>query len=370
MERAEMPATNVSQDIAQPGFGVDVGIVLQLADGKIQACNAAAELILGFTLKQIQGCDSNASLWQAIHEDGSPFPGEAHPITIARSTRRSVLGVMMGLYQPNGELIWLQIDAEPLFQAGETTPWAAVATFRDMTDQRSTSPVQPRLPVDLPTQRTVLIVDDCLEDRETFRSYLKQDHRCRYRILEAETGAEALEIYQQVELDAVLLDYSLPDYEGLELLHLMQQQNPRHVPIVLVTGQGRESIAVRLLKAGAEDYLIKGSLTAADMQAAVTDAIDKTELRLRLRQSQERERLVAQIAQQIRRSLDLTTILNTTVEAVRQLFDTDRVLIFRFHADWSGTVIAESVSAEWRAVLSTTMLDPSGQTHLKLLRVA
>lgn len=75
-----MPATNVSQDIAQPGFGVDVGIVLQLADGKIQACNAAAELILGFTLEQIQGCNSNDSLWQAIHEDGSPFPGEAHPI--------------------------------------------------------------------------------------------------------------------------------------------------------------------------------------------------------------------------------------------------------------------------------------------------
>ena len=69
------------------------------------------------------------------------------------------------------------------------------------------------------------------------------------------------------------------------------------MPTVLVTGQGSESIAVRLLKAGAEDYLIKGGLTAVDMQAAIADAIDKTELRLRLRQSQERERLVAQIAQ-------------------------------------------------------------------------
>ncbi|XHX78298.1 MAG: response regulator [Stenomitos frigidus ULC029] len=360
MERPELPvSTGISQNIAQPEFRVDdVGMVLQLADGKIQACNATAELILGFTLEQMQGSNSNDSLWQAIHEDGSPFPGEAHPATIALSTGRSILGVMMGLYQPNGELMWLQIDAEPLFQAGETTSWAAVSTFRDRTAQRSTAPVQPRLPVDLPTQRTVLIVDDCLEDRETFRRYLNQDHRYRYRLLEAETGAEALEIYQQVELDAVLLDYSLPDYEGLELLHLMQQQNPRHVPIVLVTGQGSESIAVRLLKAGAEDYLIKGSLTTADLQAAIRDAIDKTELRLRLRQSQERERLVAHIAQQIRQSLDLATILNTTVEEVRQLFDTDRVLIFRFHPDWSGTVIAESVGAEWSAVLSTTIIDP------------
>ncbi len=360
MEQSELTAsTEIGQNSAQPGLGVDeVGIVLQLADGKIQACNPAAELILRFTLEQIQGRDSNDGLWQAIHEDGSPFPGETHPISLALSTGRAILGVIMGLYQPNGELIWLQIDAEPLFQAGETKPWAAITTFRDITDQRPTVPVQPRLPVDLPTQRTVLIVDDCLEDRETFRRYLNQDHRYRYRILEAETGAEALEIYQQVELDAVLLDYSLPDYEGLELLQIMQQQRSYYVPIMLVTGQGSETLAVRLLKAGAEDYLIKGNITTASLQAAITDAIDKTELRLRLRQSQERERLVAQIAQQIRQSLDLATILTTTVEEVRQLFDTDRVLIFRFNPDWSGTVIAESVGADWRSVLSTTMLDP------------
>jgi PAS domain S-box-containing protein len=365
MERLE-PLTsspNISQNTAQLEVGVDeVGILLQLANGKIQACNTAAELILGFTLEQMQGRDSNDALWQAIHEDGSPFLGETHPISIALSTGRSILGVIMGLYQPNGKLMWLQIDAQPLFQAGETTPWAAVATFRDITAQRPTVLVQPRLPVDLPAQRTVLIVDDCLEDRETFRRYLSQDHRYRYRVLAAETGAEALEIYQQVELDAVLLDYCLPDYEGLELLHIMQQQNLCHVPIVVVTGQGSESLAVQLLKAGAEDYLIKGSMTIADLQAAITDAIDKTELRLRLRQSQERERLVAQIAQQIRQSLDLETILNTTVEEVRQLFDTDRVLIFRFHPDWSGTVIAESVGAEWTSVMSITMRDPCWAT--------
>ena len=240
MERSDLPASpSIGQNLAPPE-GDEVGMVLQLADGKIQACNAAAELILGFTLEQMQGSDPNDSLWRAIHEDGSPFPGEAHPATIALSTGRPILGVMMGLYQPNGELRWLQIDAQPLFQAGETTAWAAVSTFRDRTAQRSPPAVEPRLAINLPIQRTVLLVDDCLEDRETFRRYLNQDCRYRYRILEAETGAEALEIYQQVELDAVLLDYCLPDYEGLELLHLMQQQNLRQVPIVLVTGQGSE----------------------------------------------------------------------------------------------------------------------------------
>jgi PAS domain S-box-containing protein len=361
MDQSELPVSSakINQNTAQLGFEVDsVGMVLQLADGKIQACNTAAELILRFTVEQIQGCDSSDPRWQAIHEDGSPFPGEDHPISIALFTGRSILGVVMGLYQLNGELIWLQIDAQPLFQAGETKPWAAVATFLDITAQRSVFPAQQRLLVDLSAERTVLIVDDCLEDREIFRRYLHQEDRYRYRILEAETGAEALEIYQQVKLDAVLLDYSLPDYEGLELLHIMQQQQHSYrVPIVVVTGQGSEALATQLFKSGIEDYLVKGHMTAAELQSAIADAIKKTELRFQLRQSQERERLVAQIAQQIRQSLDLTTILDTTVEEVLRLFDTDRVLVLRLNPDRSGTIIAEAVAADWRSVLSTTVID-------------
>jgi len=277
-------------------------------------------------------------------------------VAIALSTGESVLGVVMGLYQPSGKLIWLEIDGLPLFQAGETTPWAAVAMFRDITAQRAASA---ECIAANSIHRTVLIVEDCAEDREMYRRYLSRDpHNC-YRILEAATGAAALEICQSVELDAVLLDYYLPDYEGLELLHTLKNyQMSRHVPILLVTGQGNESLAVQILKAGAEDYLIKGDLSAADLQNAIASAIDRTDLRLRLRQSRERERLVARIAGQIRQSLDLTTILNTTVEEVRQLFDTDRVLIFQFNPDWSGTVIAESVGAEWRAVLSEKITDP------------
>jgi PAS domain S-box-containing protein len=363
MERPEMPDSSIEavQSVSLPVSADEVGMVLQLADGKIQACNGAAERILGFTLEQIQGHDSCDCMWQTIHEDGSPFPGETHPVAIALSTGQSILGVIMGLYQPSGELIWLQIDSQPLFQAGETTPWAAVATFRDITAQRSADPAsaQPRLPaVDPPTQRTVLIIEDCAADREAYRRYLSQEVRYRYRIIEVETGEEALEICRQVELDAVVLDYCLPDYEGLELLRLLSHQLSGHVPIVMVTGQGSELLAVQTFKAGAEDYLIKGDLTASELQTAIAEAIDKTDLRLRLRQSQERERLVAEISQQIRQSLDLKTILNTTVSEVRHLFDTDRVLIFRFRPDWSGTVIAESVGAEWKAVLATTMTDP------------
>jgi PAS domain S-box-containing protein len=205
--------------------------------------------------------------------------------------------------------------------------------------------------------RTVLIVEDCAEDRDLYRRYL-QESRDRYQILEAETGADAIALVNSAKIDAVLLDNCLPDYSGLELLSVLQTKLSYQPPIIVATGQGSETLAVDILKAGAEDYLIKGHLTAAKLQTAIATAIEKAELRLRIHQGEKRERLVAQVAQQIRQSLDFKTILETTVEAVRQLFRTSRVLIFQLHADGSGTIIAESVGAAWRSVLNETLVDP------------
>ena len=353
---ADLDQSPVTQSLSE------AGIVLQLANGTIQACNGSAEGILGFTLEQIQGHDSNDCIWQTIHEDGSPFPGETHPASVALATGQSVFGVVMGLYRPKGDLVWIQIDANPLFQAGDSTPWAAIATFRDITAQRgttvfSTGRTQSSSSSSFP-RHTLLIVEDSAEDREIYRRYLNQDAHHRYRILEAETGEDALEICQRISVDAILLDYLLPDFDGLELLQTLLTQTQNAVPILLMTGYGNEALAVQVLKAGAEDYLIKDVLVAPDLQVAVQSAIQKTELRAQLRHAQERERLVTQIAQQIRQSLELSTILETTVTKVRQLLQTDRVTIFRFNLDWSVLAVAESVGEGWRSILLESIQDP------------
>ncbi|MBW4418167.1 MAG: PAS domain S-box protein [Myxacorys californica WJT36-NPBG1] len=70
------------------------------------------------------------------------------------------------------------------------------------------------------------------------------------------------------------------------------------------------------------------------------------------------ENLVAHIAQRIRQSLNLDEILQTTVDEVRQVLQTDRVLLFRFTPDWRGTIAVESVGEEWTAILSTKIYDP------------
>ncbi len=77
-----------------------------------------------------------------------------------------------------------------------------------------------------------------------------------------------------------------------------------------------------------------------------------------VRQKQaERERLVGQIAQHIHQSLDLREILSTTVSEVRQFLQTERVFIYRFWEDWSGSVVVESVASGWSPILGTTIKD-------------
>jgi diguanylate cyclase (GGDEF)-like protein/PAS domain S-box-containing protein len=75
------------------------------------------------------------------------------------------------------------------------------------------------------------------------------------------------------------------------------------------------------------------------------------------RQAQ-RERLMGEIAQRIRQSLDLEEILQTTVSEVRQFLRVDRVFIYRFEPDWSGVVAFESVEEPWLPTLGRNLIDP------------
>ncbi|MBE9182501.1 GAF domain-containing protein [Oculatella sp. LEGE 06141] len=67
--------------------------------------------------------------------------------------------------------------------------------------------------------------------------------------------------------------------------------------------------------------------------------------------------ILAAMALRIRESLNLETILQTAVDEVRQFLQTDRVIIYRFNPDMSGTVVVESVAAGWRPALNSTLKD-------------
>ncbi|MBE9229302.1 PAS domain-containing protein [Phormidium sp. LEGE 05292] len=77
-----------------------------------------------------------------------------------------------------------------------------------------------------------------------------------------------------------------------------------------------------------------------------------------LQEKFEQQRLIMEITQKIRQSLNIEEIFQTTVNEIRQLLQTDRVIIFQFDPKWRGTVVAESVGTHWIAILSTEIYDP------------
>ena len=88
------------------------------------------------------------------------------------------------------------------------------------------------------------------------------------------------------------------------------------------------------------------------MQLAISGAIETVQLRAQLQLRIEREKVVAQITRQIHQSLDLDEILQTTVAEVRHFLHSDRVLVFRLEQPGTGMVVAESLAAGCRSLLS------------------
>ncbi len=86
-----------------------------------------------------------------------------------------------------------------------------------------------------------------------------------------------------------------------------------------------------------------------------------------LRSLADRQRLASEIAQRIRQSLDLPSVLTAAVEEVRQLLQTDRVVLYRFDPDWQGEIVVESVGDRWRPTVGARVQDECFRTtHVPL----
>ena len=111
-----------------------IGTIFQLANGSIQGCNLDAEEILGYTAEQLREVAYFDPPWRTIHQDGANFPPETHPGINSIRTGKAYADIIMGFYQANGDLVWLSVDSQPLFQA-DTQPYGAIITFREITNQ-------------------------------------------------------------------------------------------------------------------------------------------------------------------------------------------------------------------------------------------
>jgi len=118
---------------------VHEGVVMQAGDGQIVEANASAEKVLGLSRDELLGRTSIDPRWRAVHEDGSPFPGEEHYSLQTLRTGKPYVNGVMGVHKPDGELAWLLINTRPLFLTQPERPDAVVASFIDITELKEAS---------------------------------------------------------------------------------------------------------------------------------------------------------------------------------------------------------------------------------------
>lgn len=124
------------------------------------------------------------------------------------------------------------------------------------------------------SKKTILTIDDEIHILELIRYNLEN---AGYNVLQAESGEEGLEILENKEIDAVLLDLMLPGIDGLEVLRRIRT-NPtkRKTPVIMLTAKGEEFDKVLGLEMGADDYIAK-PFSVREMQARLKAVLRRIE---------------------------------------------------------------------------------------------
>ncbi len=149
---------------------------------------------------------------------------------------------------------------------------------------------------------TLLLVDDDVVDRMAVRRALKEAGVMAdcHEVADADTALAAL---QSRAFDCVLLDYRLPKTDGLELLKRIQAFGIT-TPVIALTGQGDEQLAVEMMRAGASDYLAKQSLSADRLHRSLRHAIAMAQVEADRRLALEREKAAREEAQAANQAKD------------------------------------------------------------------
>jgi signal transduction histidine kinase len=117
----------------------------------------------------------------------------------------------------------------------------------------------------------ILIVDDDQVDRMAICRALNRAEM-KISLTEVENFVDAIAILNTTTFDCILLDYSLPDQTGLALVQAIRQIGIKQ-PLVVLTGQGDEQIAVEVMKAGAVDYLTKSRISPETLSQTLRNAV-------------------------------------------------------------------------------------------------
>ncbi len=119
----------------------------------------------------------------------------------------------------------------------------------------------------------ILLIEDNKGDAQLVKIYMK-DAAFKYELFVADTFFEGMDILNKQEVDIVLLDLSLPDSQGFKTLN-KYMENVLNIPVIVLTGVNNEIVGNQAVKAGAQDFLVKGQFDGKLLGRAIRYAIQR-----------------------------------------------------------------------------------------------
>ncbi len=158
----------------------------------------------------------------------------------------------------------------------------------------------------------ILIVDDDIEILTMLNSILSEEG---YTVYRAESGEQALDVFQAQPVDLVITDMSMPGIGGLEVLHRIKQLDP-NIEVIILTGHATFENAVKALREdGAFNYLTKPLENIEDLIITVKRAIEKSKLRL------ENKNLIEELKREVEERKKIDQALLRSKTNLQSVFD-------------------------------------------------
>ncbi len=125
----------------------------------------------------------------------------------------------------------------------------------------------------------ILVVDDDMSIGEFFTELLKDS----YDMTVANLGEEGFRKCQEIEPDILLLDVRLPDISGIDVFERVKKTSPPHPTVIMITANRDVESAIRAMKLGAFDYLLKPFGTNEELLVVIEKAVEDRQLRQEVR---------------------------------------------------------------------------------------
>jgi CheY-like chemotaxis protein len=127
----------------------------------------------------------------------------------------------------------------------------------------------------------ILVIDDSEDDRLLYRRSLEKSTGFGYVVTETASGEDALVCIDRETFACILLDYSLPGRNGVEILKRIRVKHP-FVPVVMLTGLGNEKVAVAAMQEGAQNYICKAHIDPQTLAHVIEVAIQHCRMQSRI----------------------------------------------------------------------------------------